>query len=113
MTPGSLVPKIGRIFDWPEPAEHETPFRCPLQVSPDADPDEFMFSANLFEVAERGGGGYERGSGLPLKFAEVFNKDIDDYPHYAYRTRRMWCVKHAELPLGALLAYAIGLVKIT
>lgn len=64
------------------------PDRVP-QVYPDPHPD-FMFSENLFEVAERGGCGYKRGSGFPLHFTKSFSKRVDDYPHYVYSTRRVW-----------------------
>lgn len=60
------------------------------QIYPDADPDYFMFSENLFEVAERGGVGYTRGAGLPLHFTLAFNSRPKDFPHYAYSTRRVW-----------------------
>lgn len=67
-------------------------FLRPLpQVYPDPHPD-FMFSENLFEVAERGGCGYKRGSGFPLHFTKSFAKRPDDFPHYVYSTRRVWCV---------------------
>jgi len=49
-----------------------------------------MFSENIFEVAERGGCGYKRGSGFPLHFTKAFNKRVNDYPHYSYSTRRVW-----------------------
>jgi len=58
-------------------------------VYPDPHPD-FMFSENIFEVAERGGCGYKRGSGFPLHFTKAFNKRVNDYPHYSYSTRRVW-----------------------
>lgn len=51
-----------------------------------------MFSDNLFEVAEHGGVGYKRGSGFPLHFSKAFNMRVDDFPHYAYTTRRVWSV---------------------
>lgn len=61
------------------------------QVHPDADPDYFMFSSNLFEVAERGNC-YKSGSGYPLNFTKAFSKRLNDVPHYPYSTRRMWYV---------------------
>ncbi|CAM9357293.1 unnamed protein product [Hapterophycus canaliculatus] len=57
-----------------------------------------MFSENLFEVAERGGCGYKRGSVFPLHFVNSFNKRIDDFPHYAYSTRRVWRVLSSFAP---------------
>lgn len=60
------------------------------QIYPDADPEFWMYSENLFEVAERGGCGYKRGSGFPLHFEKAFTLRIDDFPHYAYTTRRIW-----------------------
>eukprot|EP00752_Nemacystus_decipiens_P011297 g10039.t1 len=67
------------------------------EVYPDPHPD-FMFSENLFEVAERGGCGYKRGSGFPLHFTKSFNKRVDDFPHYAYSTRRVWRVLSTFAP---------------
>ncbi|CAM9850452.1 unnamed protein product [Scytosiphon promiscuus] len=66
-------------------------------VYPDPHPD-FMFSENLFEVAERGGCGYKRASGFPLHFVNSFNTRIDDFPHYAYSTRRVWRVLSSFAP---------------
>lgn len=63
---------------------------CRRQVYPDADPNFFMFSENLFEVAERGGVGYKRGSGFPLHFVKAFSERPSDVPHFVYSTRRMW-----------------------
>ena len=65
-------------------------FAVPSQISPDADPEYFMFSKNLFEVAEHGGTGYKRGSGIPLHFTKAFFRRPSDAPHFAYSTRRMW-----------------------
>ncbi|CAM9136658.1 unnamed protein product [Ectocarpus sp. 13 AM-2016] len=67
------------------------------EVYPDPHPD-FMFSDNLFEVAEKGGCGYKRGSGFPLHFVKAFGTRPDDFPHFAYSTRRVWRVLDTFAP---------------
>ncbi|CAM9557293.1 unnamed protein product [Sphacelaria rigidula] len=79
------------------------------EIYPDADPDEFMFSENLFEVAERSGVGYQRGSGHPLHFTLAFNCRVSDFPHYAYTTRRLWRVLDVLAPSLGLSPYTDSL----
>ncbi|CAM9381692.1 unnamed protein product [Ascophyllum nodosum] len=75
------------------------------EISPDADPEYFMFSKNLFEVAEHGGTGYKRGSGIPLHFTKAFFRRPSDAPHFAYSTRRMWRVFDIFAPSFGLSPY--------
>ncbi|CAM9101553.1 unnamed protein product, partial [Ascophyllum nodosum] len=75
------------------------------EIFPDADTEYFMFSENLFEVAEHGGTGYKRGSGIPLDFTKAFGRRPSDIPHFAYSTRRMWRVLDIFAPSFGISPY--------
>ncbi|CAM9865180.1 unnamed protein product [Discosporangium mesarthrocarpum] len=81
------------------------------EVSPDADSDWFMFSENLFQVAERGDCGYEQASGHPLHFTKAFAVRPEDFPYYTYSTRRMWRVFDIFAPSLGLSPYTDALAS--
>jgi dipeptidase len=60
----------------------------------DPDSDSFMYSANMFDVAERNGF-YSRSSGQPLDFLPTFGPMRS---HSEYSTRRVWSVFRQVAP---------------
>ncbi|CAM9441809.1 unnamed protein product [Phaeothamnion confervicola] len=59
--------------------------------------ENFLFSANLWDVAARSGR-WDPESGTELDFTAAFAVRPNDVPHYAYSTRRMWRVFNLLAP---------------
>ncbi|CAM9710130.1 unnamed protein product [Chrysoparadoxa australica] len=68
------------------------------------DSDHFMYSDNVWDVAERSNS-WDPARG-PLDFAQAFTMRPDDVPHYTYTTRRVWRVFNMVSPSTLLTPYS-------